>query len=247
MKTVGILGGMGPAATMQLANEIIRQTPARIDQDHIPMVIHNNTKIPDRTKAIKGECESPLPELKRSIDILSKEADFILMPCNTSHYFYDALQEYSPIPILHYIKETAIEIKKSYPDVKQVGLLATDGTVYTGLYQHFFLQVGIEVIIPQKQEQEIVMQSIYAPDGIKAGFLQRPRAKLQAVAQLLISRGADLIIGGCTEIPLALKQEHVSFVVLDPTKIMAKVAISLAKQSDVIVVGEQHEHSDIAS
>lgn len=236
MKTIGILGGMGPEATLDLAKLIMDLTPARKDQEHIPAVIHNNTRIPDRTLALLGEGESPVPELFRSVDILSPNVDFIVMPCNTAHNYYAAVSDRATVPVLHIVHETAKFIQSCYPDVSQVGLLATTGTVASRIYHTIFAQYGLTVIAPSVNEQEsLVMDAIYGDMGIKAGQYDIAQKKLELAAEHLSEMGAELIIGGCTEIPLVLKQESVSFVLINPTKILAQKAVDLALDATVVV------------
>lgn len=227
--TIGILGGLGPEATQLLFKKIIDLTPAKKDQEHIPMLIHNNPQIPDRTGAILYGGENPLPSLINSGKILEQGgASFIIIPCNTAHYYLSGLQESLNIPVVNMIYETANFIKNNYPDVKKVGLLATSGTVASKIYHHEFSKQDIEVITPADQGQEEVMEAIYGQEGIKAGFHQKPREKLIALGQPLIEQGADIIIAGCTEISIVLTQEHVSYVVIDPMRVLAEKAIQLA-------------------
>jgi len=134
-KIIGILGGMGPQATVDLYNEIIRQTPIKEEQDHLPIIIFSNPKVPDRTKALIAGGEDPLPHLIYSARVLEKAgADFIIIPCNTAHHYLPQMQKAVSIPILNMIAETADFIKQRYPQKKRVGLLATTGTIKVGIY-----------------------------------------------------------------------------------------------------------------
>ena len=225
--TIGILGGMGPEATQKLCHEIFTITPAKKDQDHIPVLVYNNPQIPDRTQAILYGGENPVPELvKTGMHLEAMGADFLIMPCNTAHFFIDDIQSKLGIPILNMVQETVEFIRKHYPDTKKIGLLATSGTVYSKVYEQPFRQHGIKLIRPDKITQEnVVMQAIYGERGIKAKYKRAPQVALKNAAEGLIRRGAEIIIAGCTEIPLVLKQHQLDFVILDPSKILAEAAV----------------------
>ena len=227
-KIIGILGGMGPEATIDLFYKIIKLTPAKKDQDHLRIIIDNNPKIPDRTAAILGKGEDPLPALQQSARNLQKAgADFIIIPCNTAHYFLPSIQESVNIPIINMIEETATEVKRRIPYLKKVGLLASMGVYKVKIYNHFFQKFEIEVIFPDKENQEKVMKVIYA---VKAGDLSDEVKKdIIAVSQNLIDKRAEAIIAGCTEIPLILKEEEVPVPLIDPTQILARIAVQKAK------------------
>jgi len=151
-KIIGILGGMGPEATLDLFHKIIKLTYAEKDQDHLRIIIDNNPKIPDRTDAISGTGKDPLPKLIVTAQILEKAgADFIIIPCNTAHYFISEIQQSIKIPILNMIKETASYVKNVFPSFKKVGLFASKGTYKAKLYNSFFNAKNIEILIPTPQ------------------------------------------------------------------------------------------------
>ena len=227
-KIIGILGGMGPEATIDLFYKIIKFTPAEKDQDHLRIIIDNNPKIPDRTAAILGRGEDPLPALRETAQNLEKAgADFIIIPCNTAHYFLPLIQESVKIPILNMIEETAKETQKKIPSIKKVGLLASIGTYKTEIYHQHFKKYNIKVISPEEKDKEEVMKVIYA---VKAGDLSEGIKKnILKIAQKLIDKGVEAVIAGCTEIPLILKEGDVSVPLIDPTQVLAKVAIQKAR------------------
>ncbi len=227
-KIIGILGGMGPEATIDLFYKIIKFTPAEKDQDHLRIIIDNNPKIPDRTAAILGKGEDPLPALQESARNLEKAgADFIIIPCNTAHYFLPLIQESVKIPILNMIEETTKETQKRISPIQKVGLLASIGIYETEIYHQHFKKFNIEVISPEEKDKEEVMKAIYA---VKAGNLSKGIKKsILKIAQELIDKGAEAIIAGCTEIPLILKEGDASVPIIDPTQILAKIAVQKAK------------------
>ncbi len=226
-KIIGILGGMGPEATADLYMRIIRATPAKRDQDHPRVIIYSNSKVPDRTAAIVGTGPSPLPELIRAGKRLEEAgADFIIIPCNTAHYFIEPLQKELRVPILNMIKLSAGRARNLYPKIRKAGLLATDGTVKSGLYSAAYEEAGVEILHPTPEKQADVMKAIYqcikAGNHIDGGFL------LRGVSNDLIAGGAEMIICGCTEVSLVLKAEDLPVPVLDPLQVLAEAAVSEA-------------------
>jgi len=227
-KIIGILGGMGPEATIDLFYKIIKFTPAEKDQDHLRIIIDNNPKIPDRTAAILGKGEDPLPALQESARSLEKAgADFIIIPCNTAHYFLSSIQKSVKIPALNMIEEAAKETQQRIFPIQKVGLLASIGIYKTEIYHQHFRKFNIEVISPEEKDKEEVMKVIYA---VKAGNLSNEvKGNILKIAQKLIDKGAEAIIAGCTEIPLILKEGDVSVPIIDPTQVLAKAAVQKAK------------------
>jgi aspartate racemase len=228
-KTVGIIGGMGPDATVDLFQKIVRATPAEKDQDHLRIIIDNNPAIPDRTRAILYDGESPVPALTATAKNLQQAgADFLVMPCNTAHYYHALLSQAVGIPVLHMMEETARNIRERFSQVKKVGLLATDGTVQSRLYHRSLEAAGLEVLIPDGMHQRILMEAIYGPGGIKAGQRMGPAVRVQRVAGYLIEQGCELLIAGCTEIPLVLSDGDCPVPVLDATRVLAEAAVRTA-------------------
>jgi aspartate racemase len=184
-KVIGILGGMGPLATADLFQKITLHTAASCDQDHPRVCIDSNTNISDRTAALLHGGADPVPEMVKSAQRLeSIGADLLIMPCNTAHNFYDAVASSVSIPVLHMIAITRDALRSR--GVKCAGLLATDGTVQTGIYQRTFEGSGVELLTPDHSEdQAAVMDIIY--NGVKAGDLTH---RLRASARAR-SRGPD--------------------------------------------------------
>ena len=226
-KIIGILGGMGPEATIDLFYKIIKFTPSEKDQDHLRIIIDNNPKIPDRTAAILGKGEDPLPALQKSARNLEKAgADFIIIPCNTAHYFLSQIQKSVKIPILNMIEETAKEIQKRISPIQKVGLLASIGTYKTEIYHQHFKKYNIEIISPEEKDKEKVLKVIHA---VKAGNLsEKIKKNILKIAQKLIDKRAEAIITGCTEIPLILKEGDIPVPIIDPTQALAKAAVQKA-------------------
>jgi len=228
-KIIGILGGVGPEATAGFFLRIIKGTPAKKDQDHLRIIIDNNPKIPERTSAILGKGKSPLKQLQETLHTLERAgAEIIAIPCNTAHYYYNELQASANVPIINMISETAVYIDQNFPNIKKIGLLATTGTVKSGIYHKAI--TGMEVITQDDSEQEIVMNAIYGERGIKAGFTQeKPRNAILEVAKVLIKRGAEAIIVGCTEISLVLSQRDLPVPLIDSLQVLVAAVIREAR------------------
>ena len=226
-KTIGILGGMGPEATAYFFELIIRKTKVEKDQDHIPVIIWSNPKIPPRTDAILKKGPSPLPYLVEGVRRLRQAgADFIVMPCVTAHYYYDEVVAQEKFPFLNIVDETLKWINKRLAGLKIIGLVASTGTLKSRLFHNAFQKEGMEVIGPDDKEQEKVMDAIFGKKGIKAGYTDgEPRKIIVNIARTLIERGAKAIIAGCTEVPLVLKAEDIPVPLIEPMTIMAEAAI----------------------
>jgi aspartate racemase len=226
-KIIGILGGMGPEATLDCFAKIIKNTPARTDQEHLRVVIDSNPKVPDRTAAITGKGASPVPVLVAGCRALQQTgADFIIIPCVSAHFFLDEIQQQIELPILSIFDVVAETIISDHPDIKTVGLMSTTGTISGGLFQKRLAADNIKTIVPAETQQAKVMAAIY---DIKNSQPARSRAQITsdliAAAEDLISNGARGIIAGCTEIPLALKQDHLPVPYFDALSILARAAI----------------------
>ncbi len=225
-KTIGILGGMGPEATGHMFNLIVGMTNAETDQEHIPMVIVNNPHTPDRTAHLLNDGPSPLPILIDGARKLENaDVDFIIMPCHTAHFFFREISEAISTPLLHLQRETLRFIEETLPGLKRLGLIATTGTIETGLFQKIFSEKDLEIITPEPLYQEKVMTAIYDIKKVTADNRQEPLKLLREVTTHLHSEGAEAIIAGCTEISMVLDKEPMNLPFADPLKIIARVSI----------------------
>lgn len=224
-KTIGIIGGMGPLATADLFEKIVRHTRAASDQEHLHVLIDSNTNIPDRTAALLHGGADPLPELAGSARRLEEMgAQVLMMPCNTAHNYYDGVAAAVSVPVLHMVRLTAGALAER--GVKKAGLLATDGTVQTGIYQRSFAGTGVELLTPDEAGQRAVMEMIYS--GVKAGNMAFDAGPARAAMERLLSAGAETLILGCTELPLAAELYHIDLPAVDPTLELALAAIRFA-------------------
>ncbi len=225
-KVIGILGGMGPLATADLYHKLVLHTDAETDQDHPRVVVDSNTDIPDRTAALLRGGADPTSELQKSAKrLVSVGAELIIMPCNTAHGFYDAVAAAAAgVPVLHMLRLTRDALVSR--GVKTAGLLATDGTVETGLYQSAFEQSGIALLTPDAEGQAAVMDAIY--NGVKAGDLAPDVSALRRCCEALLSLGAETLILGCTELPPAFELYRLDYPATDPTLELALGALRFA-------------------
>lgn len=220
---VGVLGGMGPAATADFYAKLVRATPARTDQEHLRVVIWADPTVPDRSAALLHDGEDPAPALAAGARALAAAgATLIAVPCNTAHAFLDGVSRVG-VPLVHMIRETALAVASVVPPGSRVGLLATTGTVAAGLYQRELEAVGTEAVLPDERDQDAVMAAIGA---VKAGDVDDARRTLVEAARRLTARGARAVVAGCTEIPLALHADDVAVPVVDPATVLAEAVVA---------------------
>ena len=223
-KTIGILGGMGPLATADLFRKITLLTDAACDNDHIRVHIDSNARIPDRTAAILSGGPDPVPEMRAALRSLEAcGADCVIMPCNTAHYFLPRLQSQTRLPFISMLEATAKTCAAQYPG-RTAAILATKGTLATGLYENALDAQGVRFVVPDEAEKDVLMHLIY--DVVKAS---KPLAPEQDAWQTLLNglraRGADYFILGCTELPIIADTLPQSGPFVDPTAELARAAI----------------------
>lgn len=227
MKTLGIIGGMGPAATIDLYKKIVEQTPAEKDQDHIHVIIDSYPQIEDRTSYILHGGKSPAPKLIESAKRLEAAGvDAIIMPCNTAHYFAKDIEKAVYIPLIHIVKCSAEAIKKKYPYVRKIGLIATTGTIKAGVYGDILKNYDLETITLNEELENNIMDCIYK--GVKAGKTEEYSKLFQKCVDDIASLGAELLIAGCTEIPLLMPYVKTNLPVIDATYELAGAAVKYA-------------------
>lgn len=223
-KVPGVLGGMGPEATVDFMAKVIAQTPGEKDQDHIHMLVDHDPTVPNRQDAILGDGEDPGPALAAMARRLEAAgADFLVIPCNTAYVFAQAIIDAVDIPLVSIIDVTIDAVPD---DCDAVGLLATDGCLRAGVYQRGLAARQLTALEPTADEMRKLMQSVYA---IKAGRADSGAGEtLLALAQAMVARGAGAVIAGCTEIPLALEQSMLEVPLLSSTDILARRTVQLA-------------------
>lgn len=224
---LGIIGGMGPMATVYFMELIVNMTKASCDSEHLEMVVYNIPSIPDRTNYILGKSEnSPLPKLLEALEQMKKQdVDYVAIPCMTAHYFYDELSSVG-LSIIHGLRETAFEIKNS--GVTKVGLMATDGTISSGIFQEILEEQGIKIVIPDVEHQAKIMSIIY--DEIKAGMMPAYE-KIEEIINYFIDReNVQVIILGCTELSLLKKEFKLETGIIDTLDVLAKKSLQMCRK-----------------
>ena len=226
-RRVGILGGMGPAAAIDLQAKILAATPAANDREHLPIVVWNVPQVPDRVAAVLGDGASPLPEMvagARALEAAGCEA--IAVACNTAHHWADDLAAAVRIPLLH-IADAAIEAMARRPvPPMRVGLLATRGTLAAAFYGRRLAQRGFEWIAPTGEEQARFVDEAIA--RVKAGDVAGARAPFEAAARALAGRGVDVILLACTELPLAAQGADSPVPLLDASQALAQAVVDFS-------------------
>lgn len=221
-KTVGIIGGMGPLATVDIFRKIVEFTDAQNDSEHIHIIIDNNTSVPDRTKALLYGGESPVKEIKKSIKTLTTAgAEVLVLPCNTSHAYFKEISDGISKPIINMVDKT-VEFAK-LANISSVGILATDGTLKSRVYEEAFVKNAIKAVLPTEEEQAAVMGVIY--DCVKRGCDDYNILPFISVLDNMKKRGAEAFVLGCTELPLAVVKFNIKENFINPTDILAKSAI----------------------
>ncbi|WP_116135476.1 aspartate/glutamate racemase family protein [Trinickia diaoshuihuensis] len=225
MALIGILGGMGPLATVDFMQQVIALTNsagASRDQQHLELLVAHLPHIPDRSEALLGSGESPLPALLRGIDMLNRnEVELIVIPCNSAHHWYDAMRTHSRAPIIHIAEASVAALP---PEASRVAVLATGGTFQSGLYQRMLAARGFESIDPDDATQRRIDACIRE---VKAGRIDASTEHLAAALDWLLSHGAQAIVWGCTELPLAAREMDLPAIpIVDSTLELARATVS---------------------
>jgi len=229
-KTIGILGGMGPEASLHIYDIIIKRTEILTDQDHIHVIINSFPQVPPRTDAILKTGPSPIPSLVEGVQSLKRAgADFIAIPCITAHYFVPEVKQQVEFEFLSLLDESLSWAQNNISELRTAGLIASTGTLISKIFHSTYAHAGIDIISPSVAEQDKVMNTIFGKQGIKAGFVTKNnKHTIVEIAQALIQRGAEAIIAGCTEVPLVLKDEDITIPLIEPMRIAADACITKA-------------------
>ena len=225
---LGILGGMGPLATADFLQKVIKATPAEHDQEHIPILVYAVPQVPDRSASILAGNDEPLTWMRKGVEMLRNSgAECIAIPCNTAHYWYEELIDGLDIPILHIVDATAVALANKNITEGPVGLLATTGTITAEVYQNRFLALGYECLTPNHDAQ---INGVTAGiDAVKAGDFDNARRRIEASAKTLVEQDCRAIVLGCTEIPIVLNSETTPAPrtqYLDATNALAEASVS---------------------
>ena len=223
-KTVGVLGGMGPDATVDFMAKVIALTPANEDQDHVRMLVDHNPKVPNRQAAMLGDGEDPGPVLAAmAVGLENAGADFLVMPCNTAHAYYELVVAAIDIPLVSIIDLTVAECV----DFSAVAVLATNSCLQWQIYQNALAANDIEVVLPDDAELAELMQLIaLIKSGVRSPELG---TRMRGLAEAQIEKGAQAIVAGCTEIPLVLNSSMLNVPLIASTDILAEATVKIAR------------------
>lgn len=225
---LGIVGGLGPEATLDFYAKVLKHAHAAKDQDHIHVIIESNPKTPNRNDAIAGRGPSPAPALAEMARALQRAgADFVVMACNTAHAFERDIRAALTIPFVSLIDEVVDEVLRLHPDARRVGVLATQGSRDANIFATAFARHGIEVVQLGEASQNRFMDLLYR---IKAGDRSSTvHDDMQQLGEELIGMGADILIAGCTEVPLVLNVDDNTKPMIDSTDVLAKRSVDYAR------------------
>lgn len=225
--TVGVLGGMGPLATLDFFAKTLAAADARTDADHIRLLIDCNPFVPDRNAAASGG-ESPatiLAGMARGLEATG--ARLLAMPCNAAHAYADAIGAAVDIPFIDMIEETVAAVREQAPGARRVGVLAADGCLHARLYQDALSRARYEAVTLDAPTQEAFMALVYR---IKSGDVGAPvRTAMRGFAERLCATGAEVVIAGCTEVPLALSQIDMTAPLIESTSVLARRVVARAR------------------
>jgi aspartate racemase len=222
-RLIGVLGGMGPLATVDFMQKVIAATPAERDQDHVPLIVYSVPQIPDRVSAAAAGTNEPLQAMLMGLRILEQAgAELIAIPCNTAHAWYDQLAASTTVKIIHMAHAVLSVASQS---TGPVALMATVGTIQAGIYQSHLEMAGWPALIPQPIDQDMIVEAIAA---VKRGEIQRARASFDMAAARLLASGAERLLLACTELPVAAKGSIHEAYCLDATACLAQACVAFS-------------------
>lgn len=230
-KVAGVMGGMGPDATVDFMAKVIALTDAERDQDHVHLIVDQDPTVPNRQRAIRSgrdDVSAHLTAMARRLE--SAGADFLVMVCNTAHVFLDGVHDETRIPFIDIVEESVAEIDRICPQAATVGIMATDGCLETGIYQRAVEASGRTALVPDRPGTEELMRLINA---IKAGDQGADvAADMRAAARTLVDAGAEVLIAGCTEIPIVLDGDGFAVPLVSSTDVLAARTVAYASGAE---------------
>lgn len=231
-RVIGVLGGMGPAATIDFMAEVLRLTGARREQDNVRLIVDSNPTLPDRHAAIAGSGPSPGPALAEMARGLQRAgAEALVMPCNTAHAFADEIRAATPLPFIDMIAATVETVAAAHPLCRRVGVLAAAGCLDARLYETALTGAGLDALTPRGEQRTRFMELVWK---IKAGDVgAEVRDCMASVAVELVAGGAEVLIAGCTEVPLVLGADDLDAPLISSTEVLARRTIDWAFQTGV--------------
>ncbi|MEO8923602.1 MAG: amino acid racemase [Caldimonas sp.] len=227
--TLGVIGGMGPLATADFLAKLVQATPVTIEQEHLRVLVDSNPKVPDRNRAIAGTGVSPGPLLAGMAAGLERAgANFLVMACNTAHVFESDIRVAISIPFVSIIDEASDECVRGHAGIRRVGLLATPACTASGLYQRALGRNGLSAVVLNRRDEEVFLGLLHAikRDGVSRDL----RIAMKRLAEALVADGAEMVIAGCTEVPLVLDAADLAVPLLDATSNLARRCVQYARR-----------------
>jgi aspartate racemase len=238
-KKLGIIGGMGSRAGSFLLKKIIDYSPAETDQEFLEIIFHNNSITPDRTRAIIYNEPSPISSLLKSINLFNRnQVEVIVLGCITAYYYFDQIFPHTKARVINPLQLIGEYLRHEHQGVERVGLLATTGTVKTGLFHKALSDCGVEVITlhPRKQE-DLFMQAVYMKNGFKSAHISdEAKGLMSAAFQEIRALNVDLIIGGCTEVSIGLDANTIDFPYIDMLDLLARETVDYCYHGDFVKI-----------
>jgi len=227
-KKLGIVGGMGSRAGALFLRKVIDYSPAQTDQEFLEIIFHNNSATPDRTRAIVYNEPSSLDHLLRSMDLFNQnKVEAIALACITSYYYYDSIQQRAAGVVINPLHLVTDHLRQKYAEAERIGLLATTGTLSTGLFHRELKTCNAEIVtLPPADQEGLFMRSVYMKGGLKSSRISDEARSLmfQAVGKL-IAQGAEVVIGGCTEVSLGLDPNGLGLPYIDMLDLLARKTV----------------------
>ncbi len=228
-RLVGVLGGMGPAATLDFMAKVMAATPAAIDQDHVPMVVYQVPQIPSRTAAVAEGNDAPLPAMIAGIQALERAgAEFIVIACNTAHHWHEALASATSLEILHVADVVRALLQERAALERRIGLMATRATLRSRIFERRLPEVRF--VLPGEPIQRLIDTTIVA---VKAGDVDAARRSASAAAEDFLNEGAEILLLACTELPVALRGVR-GLEFLDATDALARACVARSLVGGVV-------------
>jgi aspartate racemase len=222
-RMIGVLGGMGPLATVDFMQKVIAATPAERDQDHVPLIVYSVPQIPDRVSAAITGTNQPLPAMLKGIRTLEQAgAEAIAVACNTAHAWYDQMAASTDLKIIHMAEAV---ISAASRNTGPIALMATVGTLQAGIYQRYMQKAGWQALVPQPDIQSMTIEAIAA---VKLGEIERARTSFELAANKLLQAGAERLLLACTELPIAAKGSVHEARCLDATACLAQACVAFS-------------------
>ena len=227
--TLGVMGGMGPLATADFLAKLAQATPVTVEQQHLRVLVDSNPKVPDRIQAIAGTGVSAGPALAEMAAGLERAgADFLVMACNTAHVFEAEIRAAVSIPFASIVDEASDECMRAHAGMRRVGLLATPACIASGLYQRALERNGLRAIVLNEADEAAFLAVLRA---IKlAGVSRDLRIAMKRLAEALVVGGAEVVVAGCTEVPLVLDAVDLAVPLLDATANLARRCVGYARR-----------------